>query len=818
MPQRFVRLACLCFLLCCSLLEMQAASLRGQVRDQASQQPLPHARLRLVEAQKVTLSDAQGMYAFESLAPGTYTLEVQAQGFKSYRQRVLLRDQEEINVALAALSYELSEVLISDARSGSLTMGHLREVEDVGIYAAKKTELINIEQLTANLATNNARQVYARVAGLNIWESDGAGLQLGIGGRGLSPNRTANFNTRQNGYDMSADALGYPESYYTPPVEALERIEIIRGAASLQFGPQFGGVLNFQLKQGPEDKKLQWTSRQTLGSFGFYGGFNSLGGTLGKVNYYAFHQYKTGNGWRPNSSFDSHTAYASARWQATNRLRLGLEYTHMSYLAQQAGGLTDAEFEQTPRASFRARNWFQVQWNLAAIHLDYQLQARTRFNLRTFGLLASRKALGYLGPTNSSDPINNEQAPEYTQYRDLLWGNFRNAGSEARLLHGYDLGSLPQSLLVGARYYQGNNESRQGDADAGYEADFRFLNPERLERSAYTYPSRNASLFAEHIFRLLPQWSITPGIRYEYIQTTADGYYRTILRDLADNVFFDSTYYETRERTRSQLLLGIGISYKAPVGMEVYANFSQNYRAINFTDFRSVNPSFRIDPELKDERGYNLDLGLRGSWKNTLRYDISAFYLAYRDRIGAVQAVDSTLFSVYRFRTNVADSRTYGLESLLELDLTPWLFAQDRHQQSLSLFSNLALIRARYLRAHSSAIEGKQVEMVPTLNLKLGVQYAFRGIKASLQHTYVSEHFTDATNALRTSSAVVGIIPAYSVMDLSLSYGWKAFTLEGSINNLLDARYFTRRATGYPGPGIIPSDARSFFLTLQVQL
>ena len=97
---------------------------------------------------------------------------------------------------------------------------------------------IKVDDVDANTATNNGRQVYNKIAGLNIWESDGAGIQLGIGGRGLNPSRTSNFNTRQNGYDISADALGYPESYYTPIIDAVDRIQVIRGAASLQFGTQ----------------------------------------------------------------------------------------------------------------------------------------------------------------------------------------------------------------------------------------------------------------------------------------------------------------------------------------------------------------------------------------------------------------------------------------------------------------------------------------------------------------------------------------------------------------------------------------------------
>ena len=110
----------------------------------------------------------------------------------------------------------------------------LKDIDGTGIYAGKKSEVVVLKDITANTATNNARQIYSKVAGLNIYENDGgAGTQLAIGGRGLDPNRVSNFNTRQNGYDISADALGYPESYYTPPAEVLDRIEIVRGAASL---------------------------------------------------------------------------------------------------------------------------------------------------------------------------------------------------------------------------------------------------------------------------------------------------------------------------------------------------------------------------------------------------------------------------------------------------------------------------------------------------------------------------------------------------------------------------------------------------------
>jgi len=92
----------------------------------------------------------------------------------------------------------------------------------------------------------------------------------------------------------------------------------------------------------------------------------------------------------------------------------------------------------------------------------------------------------------------------------------------------------------------------------------------------------------------------------------------------------------------------------------------------------------------------------------------------------------------------------------------------------------------------------------------------------SLQYTYLSEQFTDATNAPQDPNdnqrGIEGSIPAYDIMDLSLSYTLGKFRLEAGINNLLDNSFFTRRATGYPGPGIIPAEPRTFYTTLQFRL
>ncbi len=759
------------------------------------------AHISIKETMKATATNDEGAFSLDSLEDGRYELLITKQGLQTLSKSIRINGKDiNVTVKLDPNENQLTEVTIMD--HSEQAAGKLNQVEGTSIYAGKKTEVINIGNINANLATNNARQVYGRVVGLNIWEYDGGGLQLGIGGRGLNPSRVSNFNTRQNGYDISADALGYPESYYSPSTEAVDRIEIIRGAASLQYGTQFGGLINFKMKKGPLDKPFELVSRQTVGSFGFVNSFNSIGGTKGKFNYYAFVQYKRADSWRPNSHFDQQAAYAHLDYAATKKLKVSFEYTYMYYLAQQPGGLTDADFNNDASISVRDRNWFKVHWNLASLSLDYQLGEHTKLNWRNYNLRAGRDALGILSYINRPDP----GGP-----RDLLSDTYENYGSELRVLHQYKfLSKMSHTWLTGVRVYKGLTLRSQGDADAGKGADFNFLGYEP-NKSDYSFPGLNTAVFTENIFAISSRWTVTPGARFEYISTKADGYYYKVMK-FVPNVKMN----EQKENNRSFVLFGIGTSYKLKPGVELYANISQNYRSINFNDLRVINDNARVDSLLKDETGYTADGGIRGNVSSWLYYDLSVFFLKYNDRIGSIFAKDADNM-VYRLRTNVSDSRNIGFESLIEADLLKAI-TKGRARYKLSAYVNFAYTNARYINTQDAAILNKEVEYVPPVLLRGGLSFGNKKFNVSGQYSYVGKQYSDATNAEFTPTAVDGAVPAYQVLDLNASYTWRWLTLYGSINNLANAKYFTRRADGYPGPGIIPSDKRSFYLTVQVKI
>lgn len=801
-------------------------AITGRVTDAATGAPLPETEVFDRSSEKVALTNAEGYFELKNLAPGKHALVVYSFRYAAFRLTVDLRSDTSLQVALQPLSETLSEVEVLAKREELFRMSRLREVEGTAIYAGKKSEVVLLENTVGNLAANNARQVYAQVVGLNIYENNDAGLQLNIGGRGLDPNRTSNFNVRQNGYDISADVLGYPESYYTPTAEGLREIQVVRGAASLQYGTQFGGMLNFKMKQPVKNKPFEFQSRNTAGSFGLFTSFNSVSGTVGKFSYYTYFNYREGKGWRPNSAFNARNFYSHLAYDFNEATELAFEYTLLNYLAQQPGGLTDSQFKHRPRYSNRARNWFQVDWQLYALKLKHKISPKSDFSLNLFGLNAERNALGFRGnPANrNSNPITepDEQDAQgnYINPRDFIKNEFNNWGAEARYLTRYKLAGRNSVFLVGTKYYQAANTSRQGPGSTGLGPDFTFANnrfPDYANQSAFDFPNVNGALFSENIFYLSDKFTLTPGIRLEYIKTGSQGQYQQVNFDNAGNPIFRDTLSDNRQLVRGFVLFGLGAAYRKSSNLEYYANFSQNYRSVTFSDIRTVNPTFVIDPEISDEKGFTADAGLRGKWQDQLSYDISAFSLLYDNRIGIILNNRAQ-----RVRKNIGTALIYGLELFGDWNVlkTTALPAKDYR---LTAFANVAYTRSVYLSSQENNVTGNRVEFIPELNLKTGINAGYKNVLLSLQYTYLSQQFTDVENSgvpgqgdLR--QGIIGPIPAYGVMDISASYSYKNLSLEAGCNNVLNEIYFTRRATGYPGPGIIPSNPRSFYVTLGVKI
>lgn len=691
------------------------------------------------------------------------------------------------------------------------SLGRFPEVDGVTIYSGKKSEVVNVPQLNADLATNNPRQLFSRVPGVTIWENDGSGIQTSIATRGLSPNRSWEFNVRQNGYDISSEVFGYPEAYYTPPSEALSRIEIVRGASALQNGPQFGGLLNYVIKENLDDKPVSVESSQTAGSFGLFNSYTAIGGVSKKLSYYAFFHHRSADGWRANSEYETNTGYASISYQFNPKIKTRFEYTRSTYLSQQPGGLTDEQFLADAQQSTRARNWFSAPWNVLALTTDIQLSNNTKLSAKVFATLAERSSVGFVRDINIADTFNisiNSYNP-----RQVDQDYYTNVGSEVRILHGYTLLRNTHSLSAGVRVYQGKIDRHQkGLGTTGNDFDITIAtlqNGFEWGRNL-DYVTQNYAAFIENQFKIGKHFQLIPGLRYERIEQNASGY--SVVAPL--NSINQSS-------VRNVLLAGIGSEYHISKETEFYANISQAFRPVTFSELTPQSTTEVVDGNLKDASGYNADIGYRGKIRNFLVFDVSAFLLEYNNRIGSLTVNNAP------FKTNIGSSRSRGAELFFDWQPLAMLGVKPT-AGTLSITTSYAFTDARYTSWNNPAllsdptktIEGKRVENAPRNITRASVTYALKKVSASVQMSDVSSVFTDAANTTAPNAiATVGKLPGYRVWDAAFTYFVNAsVSVKGGVSNLTDLRYATRRSAGYPGPGLLPANGRTFFITLSTTL
>lgn len=691
------------------------------------------------------------------------------------------------------------------------------DVKSNVLFSGKKNEVLRLSVTTANLTTNSAREVFSRVPGVTVWENDGSGIQINVGVRGLSPNRSWELNTRQNGYDISSDVFGYPEAYYNPPLEAVETIELVRGGASLQFGPQFGGMINYVLKRESK-KEFTFETQNTIGSYNLMSSYNAVGGKCNKFSYYAYNHSRSADGWRENSKYKVRNSHLFFEYEFTKNTKLSAEYTNMDYKMQQAGGLTDAQFADNPRQSLRERNWFGTPWNLFALNFDTKLSNRLTSNTKVFGLIGERNSVGFVKAPNSDDIIN--PATNAYSNRSVDSDFYKNFGIENRNIYRYTIKKLENNLAFGVRLYQAKTQ-RQQQGVGTTNSDFDLEIADKFPRDL-SFKTNNIALFAENQFKVIKNLSVIPGVRYENITST--GYGRFGSSAGIDIPFQNNTI------SRNQFLFGIGTEYKLGT-TNLYGNITQAFRPVLFSDITPPAVTDVVDSNLKDASGFNADLGYRGTFKNYLNFDFSLFYLSYNNRIGGIRQFvnNDPSQGTYLFRTNLGATINKGIEGFVNINITRF-FDIENNFGNVDVFATISFIDSRYtdfkiysatgttpnVLITASNLSGNRVENAPRYIHNFGITWSKNQFSTTLQYKTSGKIFTDANNTLEPSAnGVTGLLNSYNVFDLTSEYKFlKNYNVRAGINNLTNENYTTRRAGGYPGPGILPGEGRTFFLSM----
>ncbi len=673
------------------------------------------------------------------------------------------------------------------------------------LNTGKKNEVITLAATNANIALKTGRQLFAKIPGVFVYDMDGSGNQLNIATRGLDPHRSWEYNIRQNGTIINSDMYGYPASHYSAPIESFEKIEMVRGTGSLQYGAQFGGMINYITKRPDTAKAIGFESINTAGSFGLLSSYNAISGTIKKFSYTAYYYKRHADGYRKNSQSDATAQFVQLNYHFSNAVSLKAEFGRSKYQYHIPGPLNDSMFNANPEMSTRSRNYFSPDIYIPSLTFNWRLSAQTKINITASGVFGNRSSVMLDAFANVPDTINIATGTYKNRQVDI--DNFNSRTAELRLLHTYKFGKIQGKLATGLVYMNNDLHRRQlGKGTTGTDYDLTLTEP-GFVRDVH-FKTGNIALFAENVLQLNARWTVSPGLRFENGNSKMSGVIKYYTVNALPNTI-----------RHSFLLAGISTQYLLDKENTLYGGISQSYRPVIFKDIIPASTYEQVDKNLKDAYGYNIELGVRGKLSSRLQYDISYFNMLYKNRLGTVVLQDNQ-GQPYTYKTNIGNSRTAGVELFVQykFPLTNKLFA--------GLFTSTSYMNARYISGQvtdgtkNQSIAGNKVEAVPQWISRNGLDILYKGFSSTIQYSYTASSFSDALNTVTApASGAKGFTPAYSIWDFNASLRANSiFTIRAGINNIFDKKYFTKRPTFYPGPGIWPSDGRNVYVTVGIKI
>ncbi len=597
---------------------------------------------------------------------------------------------------------------------------------------------------------------------------------------------------------------GYPASHYNIPIEAVDRVELVRGTGALQYGAQFGGMLNYISKQPDTTREIAFESINSIGSYGLVSTHNAASGKLGKFRYSAWINRKHNGGYRKNSDSEYDAENLTLFFDAAPKLSFKAEYTRSNYLVHLPGALTDSMFHADPQMATRARNYYSPVINIPSLGVDWGIDDGTKLHLNLSYLFGDRNSVMFDRLVN----INDSLVPATLAYnnRQVDIDNFGSFTAEIRAVHSYSTFDIASTLAVGFQYMNNDLHRRQlGTGSVGTDYDIELVKP-GWGRDLH-YKTSNIAFFAENRWVPIEDLSVSAGMRIESGASDFSGKITNYPSESVPNTI-----------KHSFPLFAVSAQYNLNDFINIYGGWGQSYRPVILKDIIPGSIYEVADKNLEDASGYTAEAGLRGVW-SVFTWDVSAFALQYNNRLGTQLQTDANNNTII-FRTNIGDSFTKGLEVLVQADIALG------GNSIFSIFTSTSYMDARYENAsirtgsQNISVNGNYVESVPTVISRNGASINYGKFKISIMASYTAGSYADALNTETPSAnGSVGLVPAYTLLDANFSVRINdLLKLQLNASNITNESYFTKRPQFYPGPGIWPSDGRTFSATMIVSI
>jgi len=749
--------------------------------------PLPGVEVALVPATSEedglkVRSDASGRYRFTDAPKGVYTLRAISDDFEPVTVRIEITQP-------GVLEQDLQFVSV---RRSKTTIEVVGESPDVLQQIPGSVALISSRELAASHPVD-ANEVLRRVPGVIVREDSGpVGMRLNIGIRGLNPDRSRKVLMLEDGIPIALAPYGEPEMYYSPPIDRMRRVEILKGSGQIMHGPQtVGGVVNFVTPDPPSS--THGTLDIKGGQRGFFAAQGSIGGSNEKqtTGWFVNFLRKQGDGFR-DFFFDINDVQSKFTFQGTENhsfaVKLGVydEVSNSTYL-----GLTSPMFSLNPDQNAVPNDHLKVRRYSGSLSHTAVLNPKTVLMTTFFAYSTVRnwrrqdwdrtdKGREYLAV------IGDAGVPGGAIYLRDSTGNrnreFRVLGIQSNLTREHEFGGLRGKLDMGVRYIGETADDMRINGDR-FDAETGILRSDE-ERTGEAF-----SFFIQNRFFLGEKLSITPGLRLENYR-----YERHIFRQPVGGVPTDVDVRNRSELTRP--VPGLGISYHLNSQLTFFGGVHRGFAPPRTKDaITRDGEALDLDAELS----WNYEAGVRIGPGRALTGEVTFFRLDFQNQIipAALSGGATTTL------TNGGQTLHEGVEAAVRVDWKRWLKAPGF---LFTEFRAMHLSRAEF--TGNSLYEGNRLPYAPrnTFSVLFGYRQP-NGIGFQVDSSYIGDQFGDNLNTFIPSpDGTVGALPGFTVWNMGLDYTLRRERVQlqpyVTVKNLTNRVYISSRAPQGIQPGM----------------
>lgn len=598
---------------------------------------------------------------------------------------------------------------------------------------------------------STAREVLNRIPGVNAPDNNGTGshdLALNFGIRGLNPRLASRSTVLMDGIPVPFAPYGQPQLSLAPiSMGNMDAVDVVRGGGAVRYGPQnVGGIVNFVTRAIPEEATFKAAMQNQISPSSSHDGFknsanllvggtnqNGLGGAL-------LYSGVRGGDWREHSDTQIDDLILKGKLQLDEANSLQAMAQYYEGEAQMPGGLSTADFDDDPYQSTRLKDKFWGRRTLFNVGYDYKQDDR-QFSVNSFFTKTLRS--GYL---------------DQGSFVSLSPREYWVRGIETRFSQGVALGESWHELGIGYRYVN----------EAGHE--LRYREPTSADRLPTT-ASRNdrdtrGSTEAHAIYlddRIdIGRWTITPGIRYEMIDSEQS--------NKINGVRYQGSY--------NTALPALNVMYHLTDQWNLYANTEGSFGSVQYSQM----PNRVSSGEVKPEKARTWELGTRYD-SGDLQAEIGVFLINFDNQYESNQTNDSVIARGETRHQGVETSVRYALDGL-----SPALAGFDVH-------ASYAFVDATI--REDGPNKGNQVPFSSRHKGNLGVGYTEGPWQLNLDGSFQSSQYADNANThAESADGSTGRIPGYMLVSTRAGYGFgpqlSNLKLAVGVKNLFNREYYTR--------------------------